>query len=716
MRCEAHDRLRDRRSAFWIEGPPRVGYRQFDVATRQSFHSEVHLNRKVAVLSSDAVNRNNIMVPAKELMRSLRSLHMSGLPNLVAHDAHRPIGWTYPRAFYVRPGASLLMGDIYMPESADEHERLMSHYQQHVAERHTRECETDQVSLRELVGDRAPGARLLYVGTTALEAPGLARTVVPEAFADEDGDGLVPLRELDTIVPGVYRFNKLAVFAHPFFRRSLSRFNSTNADLLGELDRLRGLAAIGNLRIRLDPDLVGLAESVKPHLEFVYWYGPKFSDDLSSIPLGVSRYDATDDQRLFYGLSRTEFWWHAQNGLRTLEAEEIRDSETFAAGSTPEYGCRYVHSIVNEDGTVGHLDGAIRGYDADGMLARLDQPITTAGRRSQYTKLWRVDGRLAHSNWKTLIHHHFRENPLVAEYFGAEGVPKADFAPSHGVAAASVTDLVPYMLDQADPLRLLVTVRASPEGRPNGRVVVSTQTLDGDPVVPADVADVRKLLALRGESLAFHPPNPLRLSASDGYFEFPLIMHDESASLSATRDVFIELLAGWARRDPARVVAVNLGLACGSSDIVLGSAGRIDAVLSWLQREEWFPHEGTDEAWIRAAKTSCVGNDRTSVAGIVLPAWILGFDRVRVPQDLIDCVEVVEGDLTVRLKLPRAYEAIAPALAAGTLVVRHVGVVREAKCSGCGAEYWSCPCVKTKDGVFQTITDMQLVGFYWSTP
>jgi hypothetical protein len=56
------------------------------------------------------------------------------------------------------------------------------------------------------------------------------------------------------------------------------------------------------------------------------------------------------------------------------------------------------------------------------MLTRLDQDIASAGRRSVYTKLWRVDGKLGLATMKSLVHHHFRDNPLVAEYL--EGKPR----------------------------------------------------------------------------------------------------------------------------------------------------------------------------------------------------------------------------------------------------------------------------------------------------
>jgi hypothetical protein len=102
--------------------------------------------------------------------------------------------------------------------------------------------------------------------------------------------------------------------------------------------------------------------------------------------------------------------------MSLLKAEEIRDTPTFGK---PEvlYGCRYVHSMVDEaTGRIHHLDGAVREYTEEAMVDRLEHDIATAGRRTTYTKLWRVDGLIELSSLITLVHHHFRDNPLIAEY------------------------------------------------------------------------------------------------------------------------------------------------------------------------------------------------------------------------------------------------------------------------------------------------------------
>lgn len=149
-------------------------------------------------------------------------------------------------------------------------------------------------------------------------------------------------------------------------------------------------------------------------------WGPKFSDDLSSIPLAVIWHVADERQRLFSGISRTEFCWGRLSDGKVFEAEELRDFPTEGNNTSEKYSCRYVHSMVDKDlGNVVHADGAIRSYPMEKYIERLDTDLAKANRNTEYSKLWRVDGELSIKTWKKLISDYFRDNMLVGEYLGA---------------------------------------------------------------------------------------------------------------------------------------------------------------------------------------------------------------------------------------------------------------------------------------------------------
>ncbi len=85
------------------------------------------------------------------------------------------------------------------------------------------------------------------------------------------------------------------------------------------------------------------------------------------------------------------------------------------------WGCRYVHSMLNPStGLPTHLDGAIRLYNEENILERIDKKndISKCGKNSKYIKLWRIDNDFSVSLWKELISSFYRENSLIGQYFG----------------------------------------------------------------------------------------------------------------------------------------------------------------------------------------------------------------------------------------------------------------------------------------------------------
>ncbi|AHB50445.1 hypothetical protein W911_16875 [Hyphomicrobium nitrativorans NL23] len=221
--------------------------------------------------------------------------------------------------------------------------------------------------------------------------------------------------------PGIFHDPEkdVVLFAHPYLRRSLSRLNVLNNDLLTRLAALAESELSVTLRLRLDPDIVGYPDT-RAALELEFWRGPKFTDDIGKIPAGVTEHKASDRLKEFEGIDRTQFWWKTEDEhKRTFEAEEIRDTPSLGV-SNDYYGCRYMHSeFGTREETITHFDGAIRGYDTEAFVTRIDQSIDRAGKRADYTKLFRVDGGLTVELWKELVSDYFRGNTLVPEYFGS---------------------------------------------------------------------------------------------------------------------------------------------------------------------------------------------------------------------------------------------------------------------------------------------------------
>jgi hypothetical protein len=376
------------------------------------------------VMVSDAISKNNLKLATGALHASLVEYWRTGLPMCISHDAHRPVGWSLPVGIHMEPGLARLTAVSLLPENDEDYKFLQDTYQHRLYDQVVQSTGPFVEELENVIGPALRGdEQLADLSTPALVGNGLARRRFPDLFAQEDKDGLISLESVEAVQPGVYKRGPLVLFAHPFFRRSLSRLNNLNVDLLSQLETLaRGPDVVA--KIRLDPDAVGLARQCREPIEMQYWRGPHFNDDLGSIPPGVTRHESDERQKLFSLVCRTEFWWQSRLNDSThrrehiFEAEELREHYTF--GSQEQlYGCRYVHSIVDEEtNAIAHLDGSIREYTDESMLERLDQDIAHAGRHTLYTKYWRLDGRLPLSTWKTLVYHHFRDNGLVGEYLG----------------------------------------------------------------------------------------------------------------------------------------------------------------------------------------------------------------------------------------------------------------------------------------------------------
>ena len=230
--------------------------------------------------------------------------------------------------------------------------------------------------------------------------------------------------------PGVFHEPKrdLVLFAHRFFRRSLSHRNSLNQYVLRSFHRAATAGEV-TARLRLDPSLLGHPGSARDIMELEYWHGPRFDDDISTIPAGVAEHASDEREKFFSAVSKTHIWWkdpeerrREDTGpcmVRTFEIEELVEDPSPGLAENV-FGCRYAHAEYDiEQVAISHFDGAIRAYEGDVYLARLDRLIDRAGKHADYTKLFRLDGLIPVATWKRVLTDFYRGNGLVPEYLGA---------------------------------------------------------------------------------------------------------------------------------------------------------------------------------------------------------------------------------------------------------------------------------------------------------
>ncbi len=432
--------------------------------------------QRLAVFSSDQVNRLGYQMPIGTLSAALDQGWEAGQPLFLSHDRHRLEGWTRALGLHLEPGMARLTGLCFVPEDESESEKLKESLYGFLGRQLSALVVPHLEELKTKLGAHHPcSAQPIYASCAALLEPGLAVRIFPDQFANRDKHGMVLLKDLHAMAPGVFEKDGLLFFASSFLRRSLSRHNTLNEPLLEQLHALSADDSL-SVKIRLDEDLVGLAHTYMRPLEFQYWWGPRFNDDLESIPVGVTQHSANDSQRAFFGVDRTEFWWHEQNRLKTLECEEVLNIPSLGVGRD-SFGCRYAHSIVDPDsGLPTHLDGAIRLYSEESMIARMERDMMHAGRSTEYVKLWRVDNPISVAAWKEIITHHFRDNELVGEYLG--GVDESADQLPHLVEpeADPLFRYVPTTMAPGDGVRLSVAFHPRPDGERPERAIVSFDT------------------------------------------------------------------------------------------------------------------------------------------------------------------------------------------------------------------------------------------------
>jgi hypothetical protein len=407
------------------------------------------MKRSLGIFNSDQVNRSGFRFPASTLIEAEERHQLErrgtnlppGLPVNIQHDMHRPVGWSQVLGHMIDGSMVRVVGMVHEAETDHEKTQLAALVSALWEQHHDKGMDSYKRELAERVKPMMldETSRYLQIESYAVSQKGLAAQLYPELFAENservDKDGLVDYRtlckRLKQVQPGVFHDDKrdLLIFAHRFFRRSLSHRNKLNEYFLLSFDKTSEVRENLIPRLRLDPDLIGHPSTIHNLVELEYWRGPRFTDDISSIANGVSEHKATPRTMYYEGIDKTHIWWKSPESrqeadgtveYRTFEVEELIEN---ASGGLPDdhYGCRYAHAEYSANvSAITHFDGAIRAYPADAYFKRIDVSIDRAGKHSDYTKLFRFDGPLAVQEWKRLLSDYFRGNPLIPEYLAGE--------------------------------------------------------------------------------------------------------------------------------------------------------------------------------------------------------------------------------------------------------------------------------------------------------
>lgn len=658
---------------------------------------------------------------------------IDGIPSLLGHDGLQPIGWNFPFALYMEPKLTRLIGEYQIVETMEDQTLVNRAYSAAVARRYHKECEPHRDALEKIIGTYQSGdGRYVGLGCAAYLDDGILDKVYPYFTSISDSDGLVFLDDLlvrfEYLGQGVFRdrHQDVAIFCHQYFRRSLSHINNFNFEFLDCFMKLQKQSGV-KLRIALDKSLVGLASSFHGREELEYAWGPKYSEDIEHIKPGVTHYTCDERQKLFSGVSGMQFWWKVYGDQRILEAEELRDDPTEGAKSD-RYGCRYIHSIYNVTGKrFEHFDGAIRMYNTEEMLTRLEKEINKAGKNSLYTKLFRVDGNLKLNDWKTLITFYYQGNPLTYEYFGLKEEHEKLFEGDNPVQNKSVVEqAVPYKMESGDGVRLFLSYHKQSEVTQTfDRVIINPDSLTvGDTrydVMEFNALEIKKALKRIGQQLTI-PEHIKFISPYDNCINFPTILHSESNlhdKLQATITAYLNLFECLSDRNPT--ITITLAWPLNEKEVRLSVFGTLTEVASWMNTNREIPIDYDNfrvwveeqSRWLRKHYEENFNRhdlfDLTSRDGVIF------MHRKTVEHNWITFKENDKGELGYQLRIPKKNDELFHAVKDGVLQVAVFFIVEKALCSKTDEDYFISDTSKLLDAdVSAVITEAGPLGAFWT--
>ncbi len=682
----------------------------------------------LAILNSDAINKYGYCFAVSALESAMNQRAITGVPMHLGHDMHRPVGWMIPFGLYFQPGLVRSIGRQLIIETEQDQKEILSAKKGYMSEILYEEIQEHEKPflphISELISDNH---KYLNAGAFSVIDDKIVEKAFPHLVNSKDKDGLIPLSDLlkEFIYKshGVFFHNKLplCIYVHQYFRRSLSRHNNFHFIFLNEL-----MSHIKNpeitVKISIDWDMLGYSPSYHDAHELEYWFGPKYKDDISSISPGLTKHSSNTEERLYHGISSTEFFWKENGEMHEFELEELKEDQSPTL--IDSYGCRYIHSIYEKSkGKFIHFDGAIRSYNSELYFERINKKMTEFGRRSQYTKLFRVDGKLELKDWKSLTTNYLQGNPLIYEYFGLEK-PAMTFLSNNQKSIKE--KLVPYSMNKGDGIRMLVSYHKKNTQFSDSHIVTTHDLIEmGDgkkPVIEYDIIEVKKSLDRLGKTLIL-PENTLLISTKDFYWNIPCIFHggdEPQQDVNITTEAIKAIISGLIKKKRNRIISFTLSWNHEDKEIRISILGHVVDLENWFSQSIPIPTNRQNLVdWLEKQK-NYINSFKATNAFLPLVEDIVYFDgmlyikREVVPPGLYEFEKGSEG-INYKLTIPEDQMELVNAVRNSEITPAMAYLVKEKICSVTNKDYWVSPHSKILDeGVHTIVSEIQQMHLFWT--
>jgi hypothetical protein len=652
------------------------------------------------------------------------------VPMHLGHDMHRPIGCMVPFGLYFEPKIVRNLGLSLIPETDEENKQILDFKKFSAYSNIKEDIDSNNGALHDILKDNLSGNfKYLHSSTLAIIDEGIVNKVFKKLSSLKVKDDLIQIKDL--LIEFDYKFQgvfihktlPLCIYADSFFRRSLSRHNCFHYNFLDKFMLFKDNEEVV-LKIAIDWDLIGYAPTLLQTMEFDYWFGPKYTDEIDKIEPGLTKHLTNEFERNYYQLSSTEFFWKINKNLREFELEELIESE--APTLHDFYGCRYIHSIYDTNkSTFVHFDGAIRGYDSDLYFERIDKKMTEFGRRSQYKKLFRMDGKIEINDWKSLITHYMQSNPLIYEYFNAEK-PKSELEkPIENISL--MEELVPQKIDENEGIKLLVSYHEKNNNFSEYTHTVSIYDLidngNGNAdAIEEDIIEVKKAIERLGKKL-FIKKEVLYGNFKDEYWNIPCIFHslyepseDIIITIQALKNIFNKLI----ERKLNSVISFTLAWNIEEREVRLSCFGHVNDLIKWMNTFTSIPTKRVEfKSWLENQRTYLNSNyeqfiNKPALKDICQYDGVIYIKRKIVEQIFNPKPIMRDESLVCQLQIPsdgRNYDDILE----NRIVPIMTYFIKKATCSKTGKSYYDSPYSKfLDDDVHVIIEDIEGLTFYWS--
>lgn len=685
------------------------------------------MNTYLGILSSDSLNRDGYVISFKALEKSIADNATKGMPSLIDHDFHRPIGWIFPFGILIEPKISKTIGNFLVCENLEDNNLIYPKIQDYWQYINHESCKAHIDEFKKLLADNfSDNGRFIDKGCVAYNLANIVEKVFPKLFDKIDKSGLVYLddilSEFDYVGSGIFKskVNDFCIFCHQFFKRNLSLINNYNTYFIDEFIQMNSNNEI-TLRIAIDRNLIGLSKTYKGVLEFDYWWGPKFSNDISSIPNQVTRYECNEEQKFFSNVSGTEFWWKTDKNEKTLEIEEIRENPSLGVNEE-SYGCRYIHSIYDNDKEeFVHFDGAIRMYSEENILNRWDLDISKAGKDTEYTKLFRIDGKLELGDWKKLCILYYKGNPLLFEYFGAK--EEYDNLRKVNKTENFDTKYIPHKINSEDGIRLFVTYHNKShdydqfERKIINPDIIRFQNGESLNILEYDILEIGKYLTRIGEELEY-PDKVNFVKPFDFTTNYPIVLHGSKNNKSLIQNTLkaFKTIFEFQNKNLNKTICFTIGWEMEDFETRLSIFGKSSEIVKWLNLNESIPIKYEDfKDWLGQQRKWIYDNYNyleKDFSHLLKDDGIFYVKRTPIDSKLISFPKNDENHYKINLK---ENQEIKKLLQDKQVFPSHFGLIKKASCTKTGEDYFTSQNSKyLDDDVNMAIEEIELLGFFWT--